>query len=159
MSTAHGGQGGCIVTIASGAARAPGGLPGIVPYAATKGALVTFARGLPNEVAAEGIRVNSVSPGVIDTNLAYPKAREAAAHSPLGRMGRPDEIAAAVSWLISPEVVEVSPGEYQRAREAALRELGLTYRELQAQARTGRFSSLRARKLWLAIGPHRTRSA
>jgi hypothetical protein len=57
------------------------------------------------------------------------------------------------------EVIEVSPGEYRRAREAALRELGLTYRELQAQARTGRFSSLRARKLWLAIGPHRTRSA
>ncbi len=50
------------------------------------------------------------------------------------------------------EVIEVSPAEYRRAREAALKELGLTYRELQAQARTGRFTSLRARKLWLAIG-------
>ena len=50
------------------------------------------------------------------------------------------------------EVIEVSPTQYRRAREAALRDLGLTYRELQAQARTGRFTSLRARKLWLAIG-------
>jgi hypothetical protein len=50
------------------------------------------------------------------------------------------------------EVIEVSPAEYRRAREAALKELGLTYRDLQKQARTGRFSSLRARKLWLAIG-------
>ena len=103
MSTAHGGKGGCIVTMASGAARAPAGLQGIVPYAATKGAMVTFARGLSNEVASEGIRVNSVSPGIVDTEMAYPKAREAAAETPLGRMGRPEEIAAAVSWLISPE--------------------------------------------------------
>ena len=103
MSTARGGKGGCIVTIASGAAKAPAGLPGIVPYAATKGAMVTFARGLSNEVASEGIRVNSVSPGVIETDMVYPEAREAAAHTPLGRMGRPDEIANAVSWLVSPQ--------------------------------------------------------
>lgn len=51
------------------------------------------------------------------------------------------------------EVIEVSPGEYRRARDAALSELGLTYRELEQQARSGRFTSLRARKLWLAIGP------
>jgi hypothetical protein len=56
------------------------------------------------------------------------------------------------------EVIEVSEREYRRARDAALRELGLTYRELQEQARTGRFTSLRARKLWLAIG-RRVRSA
>jgi NAD(P)-dependent dehydrogenase (short-subunit alcohol dehydrogenase family) len=102
MSTAHGGTGGSIVTIASGAASAPAGLPGTVPYAATKGALVTFARALSHEVAAEGIRVNSVSPGVIATNMVFPEAQVLAEAGPLGRMGRPDEIAATVSWLISP---------------------------------------------------------
>ena len=103
MSTAHGGRGGCIVNIASIAARAPAWAMGAVPYEATKGALVTFARGLSNEVAAEGIRVNSVSPGIIDTEMTYPAGQEAAEHTPLGRMGRPDEIAATVSWLVSPE--------------------------------------------------------
>jgi NAD(P)-dependent dehydrogenase (short-subunit alcohol dehydrogenase family) len=103
MSTTVGGKGGSIVNIASGASRAPLGLTGLVPYAATKGALVTFARGLSNEVAGEGIRVNSVSPVVIETNMVFPEARERATHSPIGRLGRPDEIAATVSWLISPE--------------------------------------------------------
>jgi hypothetical protein len=50
------------------------------------------------------------------------------------------------------EVIEVSPTEYRKARDAALKELGMTYSELQAEARTGKFRSLRARKLWLAIG-------
>lgn len=108
MSTSSGGTGGSIVTIASGASRAPLGLTGIVPYAATKGALVTFARGLSNEVAAEGIRSNSVSPGVIETEMVFPEAGEAAKHGPLGRLGRPEEIAATVSWLISPEASYVT---------------------------------------------------
>jgi NAD(P)-dependent dehydrogenase (short-subunit alcohol dehydrogenase family) len=103
MSTAHGGKGGSIVTIASVAAKAPPGSGGLVPYEATKGAMVTFARGLSNEVAPEGIRSNSVSPGVIDTDLIFPEVRELGKHSPLGRLGRPEEIAAAVSWLISPD--------------------------------------------------------
>jgi NAD(P)-dependent dehydrogenase (short-subunit alcohol dehydrogenase family) len=103
MSTARGGKGGSIVTIASVAAKAPPVTKGTVPYEATKGAMVTFARGLSNEVASEGIRSNSVSPGVTDTEMVYPTVREAAEHSPLGRIGRPEEIANAVSWLVSPE--------------------------------------------------------
>jgi NAD(P)-dependent dehydrogenase (short-subunit alcohol dehydrogenase family) len=103
MSTAHGGKGGSIVTMASIAAKAPRGAGGLVPYEATKGAMVTFARGLSNEVASEGIRSNSVSPGVIDTELTFDEVREMGEHGPLGRIGRPEEIAAAVSWLISPE--------------------------------------------------------
>ena len=103
MSTARGGRGGSIVTIASVAAKAPVGSSGLVPYQATKGALVTFARGLSNEVASEGIRSNSVSPGVIDTELTPPDLRDVGKRAPLGRIGQPDEIAATVSWLVSPE--------------------------------------------------------
>jgi NAD(P)-dependent dehydrogenase (short-subunit alcohol dehydrogenase family) len=104
MSTAHGGKGGSIVTIASIAAKAPPAASGLVPYEATKGALVTFARGLSNEVGSEGIRSNSVSPGVIETDLINPEIRNWGENSaPLGRVGQPDEIAATVSWLISPE--------------------------------------------------------
>ena len=106
MSTARGGKGGSIVTIASLAAQAPPGDWGMVPYEATKGALVTFARGLSNEVASEGIRSNSVSPGVIETAMSAstPGVAEAIGkQAPLGRIGHPDEIAATVSWLVSPE--------------------------------------------------------
>jgi NAD(P)-dependent dehydrogenase (short-subunit alcohol dehydrogenase family) len=103
MSTAHGGKGGSIVTMASIAAKAPPGARGLVPYEATKGAMVTFARGLSNELAPEGIRSNSVSPGVIDTDMAGEDVREMGKQAPLGRIGRPEEIAATVSWLLSPE--------------------------------------------------------
>ena len=103
MSTAHGGKGGSIVTIASAAAKAPAEVTGVVAYDATKGAMVTFAHALSNEVASEGIRSNSVSPGIIDTEMAQPDIREEVVRTPIGRIGRPGEIAAAVSWLISPE--------------------------------------------------------
>ena len=103
MSTAHGGKGGSIVTMASVAAKAPPGTNGMVPYEATKGAMVTFARGLSNEVAPEGIRSNSVSPGVIETDMAFDQVRDMGKQGPLGRLGRPEEIASTVSWLISPE--------------------------------------------------------
>jgi NAD(P)-dependent dehydrogenase (short-subunit alcohol dehydrogenase family) len=108
MSTAHGGKGGSIVTIAGILAKAPPGDWGMVPVEATKGAMVTFARGLSNEVASEGIRSNSVSPGVIETAMATPDIRDMGQHSPLGRIGQPDEIAATVSWLISPEASYVT---------------------------------------------------
>jgi NAD(P)-dependent dehydrogenase (short-subunit alcohol dehydrogenase family) len=109
MSTARGGTGGSIVTIASIAAKAPAGADGLRPYEATKGALVTFARGLSNEVAAEGIRSNSVSPGVIATDLASQELRESVGkQAPLGRIGQPDEVAATVSWLVSPEAAYVT---------------------------------------------------
>jgi len=103
MSTAHGGKGGSIVTMASIGAKAPPGATGLVPYEATKGAMVTFARGLSNEVASEGIRSNSISPGVIHTDLINSEVRDMGKHAPLGRLGRPEEIAATVSWLLSPE--------------------------------------------------------
>lgn len=103
MSTAHGGEGGSIVTMASIAAKAPPGATGLVPYEATKCAMVTFARGLSNEVASEGIRSNSVSPGVVDTDMANAQVRDFAKQAPLGRIGQPEDIAATVSWLLSPE--------------------------------------------------------
>jgi NAD(P)-dependent dehydrogenase (short-subunit alcohol dehydrogenase family) len=89
--------------MASIAAKAPPGATGLVPYEATKGAMVTFARGLSNEVASEGIRSNSISPGVIDTDLANAEVRDMGKQAPLGRLGQPEEIAATVSWLLSPE--------------------------------------------------------
>jgi len=107
LSTRHGGTGGAIVNLSSIAARV-GGLTGLACYAATKGAIETFTRGLANEVGPEGIRVNAVAPGMIDTDmpadiLAAPGVRERiAASTPLGRIGAPLDIAEAVAWLISP---------------------------------------------------------
>ena len=74
-----------------------------MPYAATKGAVETFTRGLATEVASEGIRVNAVAPGMIATE-ATPAELQAsvAAASPMRRMGLPAEIAEAVAWLMSP---------------------------------------------------------
>jgi NAD(P)-dependent dehydrogenase (short-subunit alcohol dehydrogenase family) len=79
-----------------------------VPYASTKGAIESFTKGLANEVGAEGIRVNAVAPGMVETDLSQPLLSQAAARqqieamTPLRRIGAPDEIAEAVAWLISP---------------------------------------------------------
>ncbi len=103
MSKIHGGAGGSIVNVSSVAARL-GGLPGVVPYAATKGAVESFTKGLANEVAREGIRVNAVAPGMTATDMTSAEMREQAQRSgiPMGRIGKAQEIAEAVLWLISP---------------------------------------------------------
>jgi NAD(P)-dependent dehydrogenase (short-subunit alcohol dehydrogenase family) len=102
LSTRHGGKGGAIVNLSSVAART-GGFPGLSPYAATKGAVESFTKGLANEVAREGIRVNAVAPGMIGTEMLPQQMRDAAGTGiPMGRVGEPDEIADAIAWLISP---------------------------------------------------------
>ena len=107
LSTKHGGSGGSIVNISSIAARL-GGLPGLASYAATKGAVESFTKGLATEVGPEGIRVNAVAPGFTATDLtsdqiAQPGFRERIeGMTPLRRVGVPEEIAEAAAWLISP---------------------------------------------------------
>ena len=105
MSTAHGGAGGSIVNVSSAAARI--GSPGqYVDYAAAKGAIDTFTLGLAKEVAAEGIRVNAVRPGIIDTDIhasgGQPdKARLQGPTAPMQRAGTAAEVAEAIVWLMS----------------------------------------------------------
>jgi NAD(P)-dependent dehydrogenase (short-subunit alcohol dehydrogenase family) len=105
MSTKHGGTGGVIVNLGSAAARL--GSPGqYVDYAAAKGAIDVFTLGLGKEVAAEGIRVNAVRPGLIDTEIhasgGLPnRARELAHLVPMQRPGTADEVARAIVWLMS----------------------------------------------------------
>ncbi len=102
LSTLHGGKGGAIVNLGSVAARLGG--PGeFVHYATSKGAIDTFTLGLAREVAEEGIRVNAVAPGVIDTemNSAERQAR-IVPNIPMKRAGHAAEVAEAVAWLLSP---------------------------------------------------------
>ncbi len=107
MSTRHGGSGGAIVNVSSAAARL--GSPGqYVDYAASKGAIDTFTLGLAQEVADEGIRVNAVRPGLIETEIhasgGMPERAAALAPTvPMKRTGSADEVAAAIVWLLSPE--------------------------------------------------------
>jgi NAD(P)-dependent dehydrogenase (short-subunit alcohol dehydrogenase family) len=100
LSTRNGGPGGGIVTIGSVAART-GGIPGAVVYSASKGAIESFTRGLATEVAREGIRVNAVAPGMIETDLTVGFADKIAPTIPVGRCGQPHEVADAVAWLLS----------------------------------------------------------
>ena len=105
MSTKHGGKGGAIVNLSSVAARL--GAPGqYVDYAASKGAIDTFNLGLAKEVAAEGIRVNAVRPGIIDTDIhasgGIPdRAKTMAPMIPMLRPGSADEVAQSIVWLLS----------------------------------------------------------
>lgn len=121
MSTKHGGKGGVIVNISSAAARL--GSPGeYVDYAASKGAIDTFTRGLALEVVDEGIRVNAVRPGITDTEIhasgGQPdRVARIAPTIPMKREGKAEEIADAVVWLLSGRssyvtgtVVDVSGG-------------------------------------------------
>ena len=106
MSTKRGGAGGAIVNISSRAAHTGG--PGEwVHYAASKGAIDSFTIGLAREVATEGIRVNAVAPGLIETELhatsgAPDRLQRLMGTVPMGRAGLPDEIAEAVLWMLSP---------------------------------------------------------
>ena len=105
MSTRHGGSGGAIVNLSSAAARL--GAPGqYLDYAAAKGAIDTFTIGLAKEVAAEGIRVNAVRPGLIETEIhasgGLPdRVRDLAHQVPMQRGGSADEVAQTIVWLLS----------------------------------------------------------
>lgn len=104
MSTRHGGAGGSIVNVSSVAARL--GAPGqYVDYAAAKGAIDAFTVGLAKEVAAEGIRVNAVRPGIIETGIhasgGLPdRARDMAPQVPMQRAGSAEEVAESIIWLL-----------------------------------------------------------
>jgi NAD(P)-dependent dehydrogenase (short-subunit alcohol dehydrogenase family) len=121
MSKRHGGVGGVIVNLSSAAARL--GSPGeYVDYAASKAAIDTFTKGLALEVADEGIRVNAVRPGIIDTDIhasgGQPdRAGRISPLVPMKRAGTADEVAQAIVWLLSDKasyitgsIVDVSGG-------------------------------------------------
>ena len=105
LSTMRGGRGGAIVNLSSGAALR--GAPGeYVDYAGSKGAVDSLTIGLGKELAGEGVRVNAVRPGFIDTEIHASGGRperglKLGAGTPMGRVGRAEEVAAAIIWLLS----------------------------------------------------------
>ena len=121
ISTRHGGPGGAIVNVSSAASRL-GSAAQYVDYAASKGAIDVFTLGLAREVAAEGVRVNAVRPGLIETEIhasgGIPDPlQQLAPQVPMQRAGTADEVAQAIVWLLSPQasyttmsLVEVSGG-------------------------------------------------
>jgi len=119
MSTRHGGRGGAIVNVGSGASQL--GTPGVwVHYAATKGALDTMTIGLAREVAAEGIRVNCVRPGLIDTEIHASRPpgqlEEILRSVPMGRAGTADEVARSIVWLADGDASPYVTGSFIDAR-------------------------------------------
>lgn len=104
LSTRRGGQGGSIVNLSSVAATL--GSPGLyVDYAASKGAIDSFTIGLAREVATEGVRVNAVRPGIIDTEIhasggMADRAQQSLGMIPMRRAGRAEEVAEAIAWLL-----------------------------------------------------------
>ena len=107
LSTSQGGSGGVIVNVSSVAAQL-GGASNWIPYAAAKGAVNTITLGLARELAAEGIRVNAVMPGLIDTEIhaeagVADRLQKVIAMVPMGRIGTADECAEAIVWLLSGE--------------------------------------------------------
>jgi NAD(P)-dependent dehydrogenase (short-subunit alcohol dehydrogenase family) len=112
MSTKHGGAGGAIVNVSSAASRL--GSPGqYVDYAAAKGAVDAFTMGLAKEVAAEGIRVNAVRPGLIETEIhasgGLPDRVKQHAHTvPMQRGGTAEEVAESILWLLSQQASYVT---------------------------------------------------
>lgn len=112
MSTRHGGAGGVIVNLSSVAATL--GSPGLyVDYAASKGAIDTFTIGLAREVADEGVRVNAIRPGLIDTEIHASggepgRAQRLAPTVPMKRVGTAEEVANAIVWLMSDEASYVT---------------------------------------------------
>jgi NAD(P)-dependent dehydrogenase (short-subunit alcohol dehydrogenase family) len=112
MSTRHGGAGGVIVNLSSVAATI--GSPGLyVDYAASKGAIDTLTIGLAREVASEGIRVNAIRPGLIDTDIHASggepgRPQRLAPTVPMKRVGTAEEVANAIAWLMSDEASYVT---------------------------------------------------
>jgi len=106
LSTTWGGAGGAIVNVSSIAARL-GAAGEYVHYAASKGAIDSFTVGLAREVAGEGVRVNAVSPGIVDTDIHAAsgdphRAKRLASTIPIGRAATANEVAATILWLLSP---------------------------------------------------------
>jgi NAD(P)-dependent dehydrogenase (short-subunit alcohol dehydrogenase family) len=104
MSKSRGGAGGAIVLISSAAARL-GSANLYVDYAGSKGAIDTLTHGLAAELAPEGIRVNGIRPGLIETDIHASggepdRAFTLGATAPMGRPGKPEEVAAAIAWLL-----------------------------------------------------------
>ncbi|HEU5044882.1 MAG TPA: SDR family oxidoreductase [Nocardioidaceae bacterium] len=107
MGISHGGQGGVIVNVSSGAATL-GSAHEYVHYAAAKAGVDTLTLGLAQEVAADGVRVNGVAPGLVRTDIHAAagdpgRLERISAGVPLGRAGEPEEVAAAIAWLLGGE--------------------------------------------------------